>query len=48
MKFSRIELKEDLIIVGIGDATFKSNNKKVGRVSQMMVTLGLRFIYYDL
>ena len=30
MKFSRIGLKEDLIIVGIGDASFKTDDKAVG------------------
>ena len=32
IKFSRIELKEDLMIVGIGDASFKSDDKVVGGV----------------
>ena len=32
MKFSRIGSKEDLMIVGIGDTSFKSNNKTIGGV----------------
>ena len=32
MKFSRIGSKEDLIIVGIGDTSFKTNDKPVGGV----------------
>ena len=32
LKFSRIGLKEDLIILGIGDASFKSDDKAVGGV----------------
>ena len=32
MKFSRIEPKEDLIIVGIGDASFKLDDKAIGGV----------------
>ena len=32
MKFSRIALKEELMIIGIGDASFKSDDKAVGRV----------------
>ena len=32
MKFSRIGSKEDLMIVGIGDASFKSDDKAVGGV----------------
>ena len=32
MKFSRIGSKDDLMIVGIGDASFKSDNKAVGGV----------------
>ena len=32
MKFSKIGTKEDLMIVGIGDASFKSDDKAVGGV----------------
>ena len=32
MKFSRIAPKEELMIVGIGDASFKSDDKAVGGV----------------
>ena len=32
MKFSRIGPKEDLMIVGIGDASFKADDKAVGEV----------------
>ena len=32
LKFSRIGQKEDLIILGIGDASFKSNDKAIGGV----------------
>ena len=32
MKFTRIGPKEDLMIVGVGDASFKSDAKAVGRV----------------
>ena len=32
MKFSRIGPKEDLIIIGIGDASFKSEEKAVGGI----------------
>ena len=32
MKFSRIGSKEDLMIVGIGDASFKSDDKAIGGV----------------
>ena len=34
MKFSGIGLKEDLMIVGIGDASFKADDKAVGGVIQ--------------
>ena len=32
MKFSRIGPKDDLIIVGIGDASFKIDDKAIGGV----------------
>ena len=32
MKYERIENTEDLMIVGIGDASFKTDDKAVGRV----------------
>ena len=32
IKFSKIGLKDDLIIVGIGDVSFKVDDKAVGRV----------------
>ena len=32
MKFSRIGSKEDLMIVGIGDTSFKTDDKAVGGV----------------
>ena len=32
MKFSKIGTKEDMMIVGIGDASFKSDDKAVGEV----------------
>ena len=32
MKFSRIGPIEDLMVVGIGDTSFKANDKAVGRV----------------
>ena len=32
MKFTKIGPKEDLMIVGVGDASFKSDDKAVGGV----------------
>ena len=32
IKFSRIAARDDLIVVGIGDASFKSEEKAVGGV----------------
>ena len=41
MKFSRIGQKEDMIIVGIGDTFFKSDDKAVGGVMLFLTNLSM-------